>query len=162
MYVQADKLQDLKGAVSASYLPYAQTQNKSLLIDLSRFWEILDYSSVWFSNTTAAAGRRLFGPSLYSEPPATAPEVSSTSPLPEPTRLSQTSRDRDPNNNDNIVSSGCALDTGGIQPTTTATATATASMDLVTDEFSILAENFFSQGQDFLRGAEDWFNTGNL
>ncbi|KAL1987504.1 hypothetical protein VTN96DRAFT_3431 [Rasamsonia emersonii] len=159
----ADKLQDLKGAVSASYLPYAQTQNKSLLIDLSRFWEILDYSSVWFSDTTA--GRRLFGPSLYSEPPATAPEVSSTSPLPEPTRLGgssssqQPSRDRDPNNNNNIVSSGCAasqsLDTGGIPPTT-------ASMDLVNDEFSILAENFFSQGQDFLRGAEDWFNTGNL
>jgi hypothetical protein len=34
--------------------------------------------------------------------------------------------------------------------------------DIGNDQFSILAENFFSQGQDFLRGGEDWFITGNL
>lgn len=30
------------------------------------------------------------------------------------------------------------------------------------DDFSMLAENFFSQGQDLLRNPEDWFNTGTL
>ena len=37
---QADRLQRLEDAVSASYQPESGAQNKSLLIDLSRFWEI--------------------------------------------------------------------------------------------------------------------------
>jgi hypothetical protein len=143
-------LQDLKGAVSASYLPYAQTQNKSLLIDLSLFWEILEYSS-GFSDTAG----RLFGPSLYSEPPTPAPEVSTTSPLPEPTRLgtSQSTPQRTSREN-NLIS--------GYTSQYSDTGVPSTSLDLINDEFSILAENFFSQGQDFLRNSDDWFNIGNL
>lgn len=35
-------------------------------------------------------------------------------------------------------------------------------MDIYGDQYSMLAENFFAQGQDFLRNTEDWFTTGNL
>ncbi|GAB1192365.1 hypothetical protein APSETT444_001556 [Aspergillus pseudonomiae] len=79
----ADRLQRLEDAVSASYQPESGAQNKSLLIDLSRFWEILEYSS----NSDSDSARRMFGDSLYSEPPTFTGEVSQTSPLPEPFRL---------------------------------------------------------------------------
>jgi hypothetical protein len=139
----------LKGAVSASYVPYAQSKNKSLLIDLSRFWEILDYSS-GFSD----AAERLFGPSLFTGQPTWMPEVSNTSPLPEPTRIetSQKTPLQTPETNILVPDASQPRDTASLsQP-----------LDIGNDQFSILAENFFSQGQDFLRGGEDWFTTGNL
>lgn len=37
-----------------------------------------------------------------------------------------------------------------------------AQMDIYGDQYSMLAENFFAQGQDFLRNTDDWFTTGNL
>jgi hypothetical protein len=38
----------------------------------------------------------------------------------------------------------------------------TVPIDSYDEQFSMLAENFFTQGQDFLRSSEDWFSTGNL
>ncbi|KAJ5090307.1 C6 transcription factor [Penicillium argentinense] len=79
----ARKLVHLEDAVSATYQPDLDTQNQSLLIDLSRFWEILEYSS----NSDADSARRLFGESLCTGPPPVTAEVSQTSPLPAPSRL---------------------------------------------------------------------------
>ncbi|KAJ5414353.1 C6 transcription factor [Penicillium cosmopolitanum] len=79
----ARRLQHLEDAVSATYQPDPDTENQSLLIDLSRFWEILEYSS----NNDTDSARRLFGDSLCTGPPPVAAEVSQTSPLPAPSRL---------------------------------------------------------------------------
>ncbi|KAH8704171.1 putative C6 transcription factor [Talaromyces proteolyticus] len=150
MAKMAEKLEALNGAVEASYVPYAQAQNKTLLIDLSRFWEILDYSSS-VSDTTNS----LFGPSLYLGSTTRVPEVSNTSPLPQPTRIgSSHSTPRQTPRNSNFMAQNVSqnMDTGLL----------TTPVDPYDDQFSMLAENFFTQGQDFIRNPEDWFSTGNL
>jgi hypothetical protein len=83
------------------------------------------------------------------------PEVSNTSPLPEPTRigtLQKTPLQTRQDSNNVPRGANQAVDAGILS----------TPSDITNDQFSILAENFFSQGQDFLRGAEDWFTTGNL
>ncbi|KAF7590441.1 hypothetical protein BBP40_002845 [Aspergillus hancockii] len=149
----ADRLQRLEDAVSASYQPESGAQNKSLLIDLSRFWEILEYSSTSDSDSA----RRMFGDSLYSEPPTFAAEVSQTSPLPEPFRLSsqhELSHASTPQYNlQPPIPIGAQYT---VEPGTT------PRPDLLDDEFSILAANFFSQGQEFLRNFDNRQGTGNF
>ncbi|GFF61631.1 quinic acid utilization activator [Aspergillus lentulus] len=152
----ADKLQRLEGAVSATYQPEPRAQNKSLLIDLSRFWEILEYS---FNRDTGSA-RRLFGDSLYSEPPTIDTEVSQTSPLPEPTRLNSHSEQSHP---------GSRMSEYGFQPAlpvgshyAMGSAISPRQPDFFNDELSILATNFFSQGQEFLRGSDNREGIGNF
>ncbi|OJJ44121.1 hypothetical protein ASPZODRAFT_72610 [Penicilliopsis zonata CBS 506.65] len=149
----ADRLERLEGAVSASYQADGQ-HNQSLLIDLSRFWEILEYSS----NSDADSARRLFGDSLYSKPPTVDNEVSQTSPLPEPYRLDeQQPRSRTPSRDyDGITTMFPAGADYGIS------AVSPQPLDLSNDEFSILATNFFSQGQDFLRVGEGRDDMGNF
>ncbi|EED14931.1 C6 transcription factor, putative [Talaromyces stipitatus ATCC 10500] len=150
MAKMAEKLQALNGAVSASYVPYSRTQDKSLVIDLSRFWEILDYSS-GFSDERSS----LFGSTLFSESRNKAHEVSSTTPLPEPTRIRvsrRTSQQATGNSGTIPEESGYDFDTGLLP----------SEINIHGDQYSMLAENFFSQGQDFLRNTEDWFTAGNL
>lgn len=131
----------LQDAVSSSYQPNPNAQNKSLMIDLSRFWEILEYSS----NSDATSAKRMFGDSLYAGPPTVDQEVSQTSPLPEPTRLDlQREQTGYVHQDYNIPMQGLhSMDSeaSAQQPS------------LLDDEFSILATNFFSQGQDFLRSS---------
>ncbi|ESZ91523.1 C6 transcription factor [Sclerotinia borealis F-4128] len=83
----AEKLQRLCDTVSSTYTnPDAppQSPNRSLLIDLGQFWEILEYSS---SSEIPTSARRLFGPSLYSASIPATHEISHASSLPEPTRV---------------------------------------------------------------------------
>ncbi|GLB18236.1 hypothetical protein AtubIFM61612_008127 [Aspergillus tubingensis] len=145
----ADRLQSLEDAVSASYELESGAQNKYLLIDLSRFWEILEYSS----NSDAESARRMFGDSLYSEAPTPGAEVSQTSPLPEPFRLhTQQSLPQSPTSQFNIQT-----------PIITADAQYPMGVGSPTyDEYSILATNFFSQAQDFLRSGDPRNGFGNL
>ncbi|KAJ5653159.1 hypothetical protein N7490_000162, partial [Penicillium lividum] len=151
----AERLQHLENAVSATYQSDPGVQNQSLLIDLSRFWEILEYSS----NSDVDSARRLFGDSLYTGPPSVATEVSQTSPLPAPTRLitqeESSSTLQSPNFNSNSV-----FPSGHDYPTNSLVAP--QQLALSNDEFSILATNFFSQGQEFLRGGDSWENIGNF
>lgn len=142
-------MQALNGAVAASYVPYSRTQDKSLVIDLSRFWEILDYSS-GFSDERSS----LFGSTLFSESRNKAHEVSSTTPLPEPTRIRVSRR------TSQIPGSSAAIPQE-IDHTVDSRMLPT-QMDIYGDQYSMLAENFFAQGQDFLRNTEDWFTAGNL
>ncbi|KAL1997081.1 hypothetical protein VTN49DRAFT_7946 [Thermomyces lanuginosus] len=154
----AEKLQTLKTAVSASYVPYTtkQAPSRSLVIDLSRFWEILDYSP---GSTDTGASSSLFGPSLYGGQPRPQPEVSSTSPLPEPTRIGVPSPTvsqarAHTQSNHNLA--------GSLQPQALGPDSSHAPADQQ-DPLSILADNYFAQGQDFLvRGTEDWFTTADL
>lgn len=152
--MQADRLRTLEGAVSASYQPYLGAQNKSLLIDLSRFWEILEYSS----NSDADSARRLFGDSLYTGPPTLTTEVSQTSPLPEPTRLgSQQGNSRAPSRDYSLCASIPAGPSCTMDPVVSQ-----SPLGMSDDEFSILAANFFSQGQEFLRGGNNLEGFGNF
>lgn len=145
----AQRLQHLEDAVSATYQSGPDAQNQSLLIDLSRFWEILEYSS----NSDADSARRLFGDSLYTGPPPVAAEVSQTSPLPAPTRIGE-------ERPSNFRSPNTGIDAGF--PGSHDYATGSLVSTLTNDEFSILATNFFSQGQEFLRGGDTWDNIGNF
>ncbi|KAJ6096681.1 hypothetical protein N7486_007427 [Penicillium sp. IBT 16267x] len=151
----AERLQHLENAVSATYESDLGVQNQSLLIDLSRFWEILEYSS----NSDVDSARRLFGDSLYNGPPSVATEVSQTSPLPAPTRLTEqeesSSTLQSPNFNTNTV-----FLNGPDYPANSLVAP--QQLALSNDDFSILATNFFSQGQEFLRGGDSWENIGNF
>ncbi|KAF9890882.1 hypothetical protein FE257_005458 [Aspergillus nanangensis] len=141
----AERLHKLEDAVSATYRPNSGAQNKCLLIDLSRFWEILEYSS----NSDSDSARRMFGDSLYSEPPPFNAEVSQTSPLPEPTRLnSQQGLSHSP-----MTRYGLTPVMSGLRSVDPMASPRTP--DLLNDEFSILAANFFSQGQEFLRGGDN-------
>ena len=88
-----------------------------------------------------------------------AAEVSQTSPLPAPTRLNaqeerpltcQTQRFNDPATFSGTHSYGAH---SLVSP---------QQLALSNDDFSILATNFFSQGQEFLRGGDTWENIGNF
>ncbi|PWY87756.1 hypothetical protein BO70DRAFT_332957 [Aspergillus heteromorphus CBS 117.55] len=148
----ADRLQRLEDAVSASYELESGAQNQYLLIDLSRFWEILEYSS----NSDTDSARRMFGDSLYREAPTLGAEVSQTSPLPEPFRLSQQVTSQSPNSQFNIQT---PLATGAQYPLGPM---GSPRPDVWNDEFSILAANFFSQAQDFLRTGDPSEGFGNF
>ncbi|KAJ6032662.1 hypothetical protein N7540_003394 [Penicillium herquei] len=146
----AQRLQHLEDAVSATYQSDPSDQNQSLLIDLSRFWEILEYAS----NSDADSARRLFGNSLYTGPSTATAEVSQTSPLPAPTRLTQEERSSHSQTRDysTTVVSGAEYHNSVVSP---------EQLMFTNDEFSILATNFFSQGQEFLR-CGDTGNIGNF
>lgn len=149
----AQRLQHLEDAVSATYQSDPDAQNQSLLIDLSRFWEILEYSS----NSDADSARRLFGNSLYTGSSTVAAEVSQTSPLPAPTRIGEerASNFQSPNYGSHSAFPG-SHDYGA------GSLVSPHQLTLTNDEFSILAANFFSQGQEFLRGGDTWDSIGNL
>lgn len=138
---QAERLQVLQDAVSSSYQPNPNAQNKSLTIDLSRFWEILEYSS----NSDTTSAKRMFGDSLYAGPPTFDQDVSQTSPLPEPTRLDLQREQAGYAQQDyNIPMQGLQ----SMDPVAS-----TQQTSLLDDEFAILATSFFSQGQDFMRSS---------
>ncbi|KAJ5477300.1 hypothetical protein N7539_007444 [Penicillium diatomitis] len=148
----AQRLQHLEDAVSSTYQSDPNAQNQSLLIDLSKFWEILEYSS----NSDSASARRLFGDSLYAGPSTANPEVSQTSPLPAPTRIGE-------ERPASLQSPGTfAGNAAGFADYSAASVVSPQQLTLTNDEFSILATNFFSQGQEFLRSGDAWTNFGNF
>lgn len=150
----AQRLQHLEDAVSATYQSDPNAQNQSLLIDLSKFWEILEYSS----NSDADSARRLFGDSLYAGPSTANPEVSQTSPLPAPTRIGE----ERPGSLQSPGGGFGASAAAGFADYSGQSLVSPQQLTLTNDEFSILATNFFSQGQEFLRGGDTWTNIGNF
>ncbi|KAJ5549821.1 hypothetical protein N7535_002237 [Penicillium sp. DV-2018c] len=150
----AHRLQRLEDAVSATYQSDPEAQNQSLLIDLSRFWEILEYSS----NSDTDSARRLFGDSLYVGSSSAGAEVSQTSPLPAPFRLSAEEGDT-PNIQPQSFGDNAAFPA---QDYVANPMVAPQQLALSNDEYSILAANFFSQGQEFLRSGDNWDSVGNF
>ncbi|KAJ5105228.1 hypothetical protein NUU61_002575 [Penicillium alfredii] len=145
----AHRLQRLEDAVSATYQSDPGAQNQSLLIDLSRFWEILEYPS----NSDSDSARRLFGNSLYAGPTSAAGEVSQTSPLPAPTRLNA-QEDAPSGLRPDGFSTNTAFPSSQVY--SGSSIVSPQQLSLSNDEFSILATNFFSQGQEFLRSGVNW------
>ncbi|CAI7620075.1 unnamed protein product [Penicillium glandicola] len=150
----AHRLQRLEDAVSATYQSDPGAQNQSLLIDLSRFWEILEYSS----NSDTDSARRLFGESLYAVSSSAGAEVSQTSPLPAPFRLNVQEEDT-PNLRSQSFNSNTAFPS---QDYPANPLVSPQNFTLSNDEFSILAANFFSQGQEFMRSGDNWESVGNF
>lgn len=158
---QAEKLQRLCDTVSSTYTNSdapPQTPNRSLLIDLGQFWEILEYSS---SSEIPALARRLFGPSLYSASIPTTHEISHASSLPEPTRVDrQDFEGSGPNSvNTSVVNLGNGTtdqeqeqEQEFVQP----------PFHYSDDELAVLAESFFHQRGDGMGHMEDWWSTGNF
>ncbi|KAJ5772884.1 hypothetical protein N7457_007780 [Penicillium paradoxum] len=150
----AHRLQRLEDAVSSTYQSDPGAQNQSLLIDLSRFWEILEYSS----NSDTQSARRLFGESLYAGASSAGAEVSQTSLLPAPFRLNA-QEEASPNIQSQSYSTNAAFP-GQVYPANSLISP--QQLTLSNDEFSILAANFFSQGQEFLRSGDNWESVGNF
>lgn len=161
--MQAEKLKQLENTVSETYHISGDPQapNRGLLIDLGRFWEILEYSSA--SENSSLSGK-IFGPSLYSgRSRHLTTEFSETSALPETTKVSNVTGSEEssvaqPNSDNlNIAFGGIAEVVGAVEST---------PMTYSNDELAVLAESFFNQGfqgQSDMRGVEDWeWNTGNL
>jgi len=125
------------------------TPNRGLLIDLARFWEILEYSSA--SEISSLSGT-IFGPSLYTNRNRhLTSEFSETSALPETTRIGNfiTTEPGDDGALGGLL--------GGVEST---------PLGYSSDELAVLAESFFNT-QDFgnqggLDGVDEWWNTGNL
>ncbi|KAJ5129279.1 uncharacterized protein N7515_005318 [Penicillium bovifimosum] len=149
----AHRLQRLEDAVSATYQSDPEAQNQSLLIDLSRFWEILEYSS----NSDTDSARRLFGDTLYAGSSSAGTEVSQTSPLPAPFRLSAQEGDTP-----NIQSQSFDNAAFPSQDYAANSLVSPQQLTLSNDGYSILAANFFSQGQEFLRSGDNWDSIGNF
>ncbi|TID24780.1 hypothetical protein E6O75_ATG03985 [Venturia nashicola] len=167
----ADKLQRLRDTVTALYHTSGNTQapTQRLLVDLGRFWEVLEYPSA--SELYESAGE-LFGATLYSRRKENVTEVTDMSSLPIPTPLEAAA--------------------GMVQPRGTSSASATpasapstqadAMLPLVSqsgmldqdftypymaepaysnDELAVLANSLFNQRENFLGNVEEWY-PGNL
>jgi hypothetical protein len=136
---------------------------RELLMDLGLFWEILEYSS-----GSDPLNGPLFGPSLYVERTRQPVNISSTTALPEPTRLetlnvpqravpqrealnrnpdtpateqnTNTSRQRDDENQSTVGSS----------------APGRRALGYSDEELAVLADSFFSQRQGFIGQIGEW------
>lgn len=167
----ATKLERLQDTVSGSYHMSAnpQTPTRGLLIDLGRFWEVLEYSSA--SELYESAGQ-LFGASLHSRRRMSMVEVTDMSSLPTPTRLESAagltrhsaetpsaarSNGRSHMDTNNNVDPLLGADLGntnfyGYMPEPVYS----------NDELAVLADSFFNQRENFMGSVDEWWRTGNL
>lgn len=198
--MQARKLSSLSETVSSSYpsttvpiqqLPASSRQQsplessnpqptRSLLINLSLFWEILEYPA---ASELPASARHLFGRSLYSisraQRGAAASEIAQTSPLPEPTRVERqdfvstsqnatgrrgvSGEDTTPSGimgfeMPNVIGVDAGIGLGGV-------GSGHIEIPFVysDEELAVLADSFFNQRGDLETGmTSDWWNSGNL
>ncbi|RAL59617.1 hypothetical protein DID88_006476 [Monilinia fructigena] len=154
----AEKLQRLCDTVSSTYTNLdapPQTPNRSLLIDLGQFWEILEYSS---SSEKPASARRLFGASLYSASIPTTHEISHASSLPEPTRVDR--QDFEGSGSSSVNTSAVNVGEGGMVGQEQEFVH--APFQYSDDELAVLAESFFHHRGEGLGNLEDLWNAGNM
>ena len=144
------KIQRFEQAVSASYHDPTSQQNADsrVFIDLNLFWEIIEFSVVKKDQPQAAnpyfgASLTSFGSAAHSE------EVLRTRPLPRPTRIGSDV----PHGPEDA---GSAIDM--LLPVSASNPTDSVA-DLLSgvDETSILAQNYFALGQDFVGNLDDWW-----
>lgn len=143
-----------------------QVPTRSMLIDLGRFWEILEYSA---ASAKSHIQQKFIAPELYTSLDGPKDEVSLTSPLPETFRL-EDYNDRELNTS----ASELASENLGIEhrKQTVSVFPEAASMDVnwymgVTfseDELAVLADNFFEVGNQVggVNVEAGWWNLGNL
>lgn len=162
----ADKLQRLRDTVTAlcRTSSISQVPDKELLIDLGRFWEVLEYPSA--SELHESAGE-LFGTTLYSRRKETVMEVADMSSLPTPTPLeaaagmiqlrgmsSATAPIVHENTSFDPHSQSGMLDQNFLYPYM-------AEPAYSNDELAVLADSLFNQRENFMGNVEEWYH-GNL
>lgn len=131
---QADKLERLGETLTSAF---GQAPDRNLLVDLGKFWEVLEYCT---SSEVAGSARNIFGPSLHSGLLYSTTEMAHTSPLPPPTRV----------------------DTQDFASATVEPIAQGAPFVYSEEELAVLEESFFQQRHDLEPVMNDWWGTGNL
>ncbi|KIW67627.1 hypothetical protein PV04_06864 [Phialophora macrospora] len=144
------KIEQFEQVVSASYRDPTSQQalNSRVFIDLDLFWEIIESS---FVTELPQASKSYFGASLASyRPRIRSEEVLRPRLLPEPTRIgSEVSRRNDTTD-----------PAPAMQLPSFATGNSNPTVDLLppeNGEASILAQNYFALGEDFVGNLDDWW-----
>ncbi|KAJ9602024.1 hypothetical protein H2200_013384 [Cladophialophora chaetospira] len=144
------KIERFEQVVSASYRDPTSQQalDSRVFIDLNLFWDIIESS---FINELPETARPYFGPSLTSHRQTIqSGEVLRTRLLPEPTRIGP-DIDHRPNE------AASAFD---LLPPSSMPNPQNSEVDLlapVDGEASILAQNYFALGEDFVGNLDDWW-----
>lgn len=167
-FIQAEKLQTLETIVSKTNQASGQclqVPTRSMLIDLGRFWEILEYCA---SSAKPHIQQNLIAPELYTSLDGPKNEFSLTSPLPEPFRLD----DYNGGESNTSASEPAAEDLGmehhrqtpQVFPNTTSMENNwDVGVAFSEDELAVLADNFFEMG-NHVGGADvetGWWSLGN-
>ena len=132
----------------------AGAPNHRLLIDLGRFWEILEYPSA----SERSFDSKHFGASLYYRKSNDTSEVLDTSPLPEPVRINSIISYESPADGRHESSNSMSLDDLASASEMAATMHQMDDSALYsTDELAVLAESFFQQRSgNISAGIENW------
>jgi hypothetical protein len=136
--------------VSNSYRESATQRNgdSRVFIDLDLFWEIIEASAV---GELPQTGDAYFGPSLTSyRQPHHSEEVLRTRLLPEPTRLGS-----DANRIPGSAGATPCLQLTNLGPDPQYNGT--GYLPSMTNEASILAQNYFALGEDLVGNLDDWW-----
>ncbi|KAE9969435.1 hypothetical protein EG328_005034 [Venturia inaequalis] len=170
MALIAEKLQRLRDTVTALYHTSGNSKipTKGLLVDLGRFWEVLEYPSA--SELYESAGE-MFGTTLYSRRKETATEIT-VSALPTPTPLEAAAGMIQLRGTSYASATPAAapimqahamfnpLSQSGM-PDPNFTYPYIAEPVYSNDELAVLADSLFNQRDNFMGNVEDWY-PGNL
>lgn len=137
---------------------------RGMLIDLSRFWEILEYCAV---SARPGSAQLVLAPELYAALDMPNAEVSHTSPLPDTFRLHDyKSRDLHPQNTSSVFAPfhGQEVDMENIRaegslPWGDGWNNLRGSLE---DELAVLADNFFGIGNTGVEDMNGVWNNGSL
>lgn len=165
----AAKLDHFESTVSSSYHtsatepPSPGAAHPSVYIDLQPFWDILEAVSTNVGDVDPAGS--LFGASLWphrsnAAAAAPRPEVVSSRLLPEPTYP----REGEGQGHGRSGSVVTPVQVGGGRAELVDSEAVPSSMGGLGgdnhDELAVLAQSYFAQGQDFVRGVDDWWTFG--
>lgn len=146
--LKALKVEQFEQVVSASYRDPSSQQDvdSRVFIDLNLFWDIIESSTV---NELPPTAKQYFGPSLTSHSSGVhSGEVLRTRLLPEPTRIGN---EIDHRATDVVPTLGLPQSVANFP---------TSEMDLlppIDGEATILAQNYFALGEDFVGNLDDWW-----
>ena len=139
---------------------------RGMLIDLGRFWEILEYCAV---SAKPRAAQNLFAPELHTSRDGPKKEVLFTSPLPDTFRLGDYDNSKPDSPNTEAISAlpcpGTQVQSSNTLPEVGMGAEWPVGLDgFSEEELAALANNFFDEGHrnggtDY---EEQWWNSGNL
>ncbi|RDW59242.1 hypothetical protein BP5796_12166 [Coleophoma crateriformis] len=171
----AKKLQHLTSSISVSYSPEHNSLDGSLSIDLSPFWDLLNYLSA-STNEIGSSDDLVLGASLTSSYPQSSRNMSNLNLIPTPTVIEVApdgpSLRRPPYNSIGLPSvtrppmsevqpvSELPLSSGNL----TRSENLSFPEDIFLDNTSLLpAEQFFAQDHNFVKAlGSDWWNIGDL
>lgn len=124
-----------------------------MLIDLSRFWEILEYCA---ASARPSSVQLVLAPELYRRLNIQTTEVSDTSPLPDPFRLADYPADSDGAHNTNTDLDGSNTEHIRNEISLPRDDDWLNSRGFSEDELAVLADNFFGHTNAPMMGLQTW------